>query len=219
MSNMSVTSKKQGNFEVVYIKNAICYFANIHKPKKIYQKNPADKNPSENEYSITLFFDEACKDKLDDEIKLNKQISLVGKDKNKKKAIKFPLSSQVEEGKTNYDLVEGLYGFQISLKELNKEGKPNQMIVLDANGQPLAENVGNGSRVTVKLFGYRNQEDLLNVSLNVVVVNELVAYEGFDGTITDDELGISYEVPKRAEAVVTEKSEDVSEPTFNEDDF
>lgn len=219
MSATMIQDKKNKDFFYVYIKNALCYYANVHKPKKIYQKSPTAANPSENEYSITLFVDDKIRAQLEDDFVLNKQLAKVGVDKNKKRQIKYKLSSQVEEGKSHYDLAEGLNGIQVTLPELKRNGQPNALPVLGADGKPFEENIGNGSIVTVKLFGYKNQEGLLNVSLNAVVVIDHVPYEGGegggDGMIHDEELGITYEYkrPEKKEEAVPE------EPPFDIDDF
>lgn len=216
---MAITITKNGDFENVYVKEAICYYARVHEPKKIYKKSPTAKNKSENEYSIILFVDDEDRETLEDKAKLNKQLFKVGKDKNKMRAIKFPTSDQVEEGKPNYDLVKGLNGFQVALPEFTNKGKKSILNVLNAQGEPIEDLIGNGSKVTVKLSGYRNQDGLLNVQPQVVVVLDLVEVEGGDGMVHDDELGFSYSVKRDDDSEQQEEAPKEEEPPFDPNDF
>lgn len=186
---------KSGTLETVnlYIKNAVVFYASVHESKKKYQSE-------EKEFSCTVFVDEEAKDKLLDEVMVNKTFALVGKDKTAKppRRTKYPLSSQVEEGKTNYDVVDGMYGFSVAKPELSKKGNKMFVNVIDAEGKPFTENVGNGSLVHLKLFGYKNQDNQLVVTLDTMQVIEHVPYEnkGSSGSVEDDVLGVSYQVKK-----------------------
>lgn len=196
---------KTGGLETanLYIKNAVVYYAVIHEPKKKYQSE-------DREYSVTVFVDEATKDKLLDEVMVNKTFALVGKDKTSKppRRIKYPLSSQVEEGKVNYDIVDGMYGFTVAKPEFSKKGNAMTVNVIDKNGEAFTENVGNGSVCTLKLFGYKNQDGQLVVTLDTLQVIEHVPYEtkAAADSVEDDVLGVSYKV-KKAEKAVEEKQE------------
>ena len=199
MSNIVIKElPKKGNFETLnlYLKDVKVYFAAIHEPKKKYQSD-------EKEYSMTVFVDEATKDKLLDEVMVNKGFAQVGVCKTTKppRRIKFPLSSQTEEGKTNYDLVDGLYGFGVAKPEKSKAGNKMFVNVIDTDGKPFKENVGNGSVCTIKLFGYRNADGQLNITLDTVQVVEHVPYEGgaSSGVIEDDVLGVSYAIQREPE--------------------
>ncbi|MGC3004490.1 hypothetical protein ACPF8X_40465, partial [Streptomyces sp. G35A] len=131
---------------------------------------------------------------------VNKTFALVGKDKTSKppRRIKYPLSSQTEEGKVNYDAVEGMYGFTVAKPEFSKKGNPMTVNVIDKDGKPFTENVGNGSVCTLELFGYRNQDNQLVVTLNTIQVLEHVPYEqkAAADSVDDDVLGVSYKVRK-----------------------
>lgn len=197
---------KAGTLETcnLYIKDATVFYAAIHDPKKKYQSD-------EKEFSLTAFVSEETKDKLLDEVMVNKTFALVGKDKTSKppRRVKYPLSSQVEEGKTNYDVAEGLYGFSVAKPELSKKGNQMFVNVIDAEGKPFTENVGNGSVCTLKLFAYRNQDNQLVVTLDTVQVLEHVPYEAKgngSGSVEDDVLGVSYQVKKADKAEVAEES-------------
>lgn len=187
-----VKEKINGNdFEFVYVKDVVAYFASVQEPKdKLNKPDPKDKNQSTREFALTAFMSEEDSLELLDNVQINKQMFEVGKDKNKKRKIKYPLSNQVEEGKTHYDEVDGLFGVQFTLNELTNAGKKARLIVVDKAGKPFNELVGNGSRVTLKLFGYRNQEGLLNVRMNVVQILEHVPYEQKESRIVDEEMGI-----------------------------
>lgn len=177
----------------LYIKDAVVFYAAVHDLKKKYQSE-------DREYSVTVFVDEDTKDKLLDEVMVNKGFALVGKDKTSKppRRIKYPLSSQVEEGKVNYDIVDGMYGFSVAKPEFSKKKNPMSVNVIGADGSPFTENVGNGSVCTLKLFGYRNQDGQLCVTLDTLQVLEHVPYEGKTAadSVEDDVLGVSYKVQK-----------------------
>lgn len=186
---------KSGTLETVnlYIKNAVVFYASVHEPRLKYQSE-------EKEFSAQVFVDEVAKDKLLDEVMVNKTFSEVGVTKTSKppRKIKFPLSSQVEEGKMNYDDVKGLWGFNVAKPELSKKGNKMFVNVIDAEGKPFTENVGNGSLVHLKLFGYKNVDGQLVVTLDTMQVIEHVPYEnkGSSGSVEDDVLGVSYQVKK-----------------------
>src|SRR5690606_39027989 len=97
---------KTGSLETVnlYIKDATVFYPVLHEPKKKYQCE-------EREYSVTVCVDEETTDKLLDEVMVNKTFAPGGKDKTSKppRRSKYPLASQAEEGKVNYDAVEGMY--------------------------------------------------------------------------------------------------------------
>lgn len=194
---------KSGTLETcnLYIKNAVVFYAAVHEPKKKYQAE-------EKEYSCTVFVDEGTKDKLLDEVMVNKTFALVGKDKTSKppRRIKYPLSSQTEEGKVNYDVVDGMYGFTVAKPEFSKKGNPMSVNVIDTDGNAFTDNIGNGSVCTLKLFAYRNQDNQLVVTLDTVQVIEHIPYEGKTAadSVDDDVLGVSYKV-KKAEGKTVEQ--------------
>lgn len=217
-----VKEKIKGNeFEFVYVKDVVAYYASVQEPKdKLNKPDPKDKNQSTREYVVTVFMSEEDSIELLDNIQINKQMFEVGKDKNKKRKIKYPLSSQVEEGKAHYDEVEGLFGVQFTLNELTNAGKKARLIVVDKKGKPFEELVGSGSRVTLKLFGYRNQEGLLNVRMNVVQVLEHVPYEQKEARIVDEEMGIDLgmdDLPEMTEDVSEDKPAQTSQPDIVDD--
>jgi hypothetical protein len=194
---------KSGTLETanVYIKNAVVFYAAVHEPKLKYQS--VDK-----EFSATVFVDEEAKDRLLDEVMVNKSFSQVGITKTSKppRKIKFPLSSQVEEGKGNYDLVDGLWGFNIAKPEFSKKGNKMAVNVIDKDGNAFTDNIGNGSVCTLKLFGYKNVEGQLTVTLDTVQVIEHVPYEskGSSDEVVDDVMG-SYKVKKAETKPVEEE--------------
>lgn len=207
---------KSGTLETfnVYIKNTPVFYAAVHEPKLKYQS-------TDKEFSLTAFVDEETKDKLIDEVMLNKSFAQVGKDKTSKapRRIKYPLSSQVEEGKVNYDVVDGLFGFNVAKPEFSKKGNPMSVNVIDAEGNAFTENVGNGSVCTLKLFGYKNQDGQLTVTLDTVQVLEHVPYEGKTSadSVEDDVLGVSYKV-KKADAKPAEQEAPKAQPAPEPED-
>lgn len=200
---------KSGTLETfnVYVLNAPVFYAAVHTPKSKYQS-------TDKEFSLTAFVDEATKDKLLDEVMLNKGFALVGKDKTTKppRRLKYPLSSQVEEGKTHYDVVEGMYGFGLAKPEFSKKNNPMTVNVIDTEGKAFTQDIGNGSICTLKLFGYRNPEGQLTVTLDTVQVIEHIPYEGKTSadSVDDDVLGVSYKVKK---AEVKQEEAQADKPT------
>ena len=191
------------NFNI-YIMNTPVFYASVYEVKPKYN------DPINKEFSLQAFVDEATKDQLIDEVMLNKTFAEVGVTKTTKapRRIKFPTSSQVEEGKVNYDVVKGMYGFTVAKPEFSKAGNAMKVNVVDKEGNAFAELIGNGSVVNLKLFGYLNKEGQLNVTLDTVQVLEHVPYTGktASDSVDDDVLGVSYKVQK-AEAKVEEKEE------------
>jgi hypothetical protein len=216
---------KSGTLECanLYVMNTTVFYAAVHTPKNKYQS-------TDKEFSAILFVDEATKDKLLDEVMVNKTFLLVGKDKTSKppRRIKYPLSTQVEEGKVNYDIVDGMYGFGVAKNELSKKGNPMVVNVIDKEGKSFSEDIGNGSVCNVKLFGYKNQDDQLVVSIDTVQVIKHIPYEGgtgvSSGVVEDDVFGVSYTLQKAEESVAEDDVPKDSQATPQkkqvvEDDF
>ena len=191
---------KKGDLETfnLYLKNVPVFYPVVHEVKKKY-------NSEEKEFSVTVFIDEPTKDKLEDEVAVNKTFAKVGVTKTSKppKRVKYPLSSQAEEGKLNYDEVEGMWGFTVTRPEFSKKGNKQTINVIDKDGNAFTENVGNGSVCNIKLFAYKNRDGQLVVTLDTLQVIEHVAYEtaASSDSVDDDVLGVSYKVKKAEPAV------------------
>lgn len=212
MSNTIIVKDqpKSGTLETlnIYVMGAKVFYPVVHAPKNKYQS-------TDREYSITVFIDEAAKDKLLDEVLVNKTFSQVGVCKTSKppRRIKYPLSSQVEEGKVHYDEVDGLFGFNVTKAEFSKQGKPMTINVIDKDNKPFDENVGNGSVCNIKMFAYRNQDGQAVVMLDTVQVIEHVPYEakeGGSGVVNDDVFG-SYQI-QQADAPAQKQDEAANTP-------
>ena len=193
---------KEGKNEFLYLKNVPVFFAQVLEPTKKYQSEDLA-------YKFTVFVDSDTREKLElpvdeDGVAINKELKEVGKDRNKKKQIKYPLESQLKEGKgTAYDLVDGMHGMGLSLNDITKAGKKSILKVVDADGKDWDKTkaIGNGSKVHVKCFGYRNVDEQLVVFPNLIVVVEHVPYEGGSGGIVEDSvLGISVDMSSAYEA-------------------
>lgn len=217
--------KKEGKFEFLYLKNVPVFFAKVLELSKKYQSEDL-------EYQLTVFVDTETREKLElpvDEggVAINKELKEVGKDRNKKKQIKYPLESQLKDGKgTAYDMVAGLHGMGLSLNEYTKSGKKSILKVVDSNGKDWDKSkaIGNGSKIDVKCFGYRNQDDQLVVFPNLIVVTEHVPYEGGNGgVVTDDVLGVTVDMSSAYEEAESTQEEDTPTPADttqnNEDDL
>lgn len=211
--NTSVIVKqlpKSGTLETfnVYILNTPVFYATVHDVKTKYQSQ-------DREFSIQSFVSEETKDKLIDEVMLNKSFAEVGVTKTSKapRRIKFPLSSQVEEGKVNYDVVKGMHGFTVAKPEFSKKGNKMTVNVIDKDGNAFTDNIGNGSICTLKLFGYKNVEGQLTVTIDTVQVIEHVVYEGKTSSdeVVDDVMG-SYKVKKVEAKPVAEDKEESPKP-------
>lgn len=214
---------KEGKFEFLYLKNATVFFAKVLELGKKYQSEDL-------EYQLTVFVDTETREKLElpvDEggVAINKELKEVGKDRNKKKQIKYPLESQLKDGKgTAYDMVAGLHGMGLSLNEYTKSGKKSILKVVDSNGKDWDKSkaIGNGSKIDIKCFGYRNQDEQLVVFPNLIVVTEHVPYEGGNGgVVTDNVLGVTVDMSSAYEEVEATQAEDTSSDTTqnNEDDL
>lgn len=214
---------KEGKFEFLYLKNVTVYFAKVLELSKKYQSEDL-------EYQLTVFVDTETREKLElpvDEggVAINKELKEVGKDRNKKKQIKYPLESQLKDGKgTAYDMVAGLHGMGLSLNEYTKSGKKSILKVVDSNGKDWDKSkaIGNGSKIDIKCFGYRNQDEQLVVFPNLIVVTEHVPYEGGNGgVVTDNVLGVTVDMSSAYEEEEATQAEDTSSNTTqnNEDDL
>ena len=219
---------KEGKNEFLYLKNVPVFFAKVLEVVDNYAKDGK-------EFQFTVFVDSDTREKLelpvDEEgIALNKELKEVGKDRKKNKQIKYPLESQLKDGKgAPYDIVDGMYGMGLSLNELTKAGKKSILKVVDADGKDWDKTkaIGNGSKVHVKCFGYRNVDEQLVVFPNLIVVVEHVPYEGGNsgGMVEDSVLGVSvdmssaYEANEAANESTAQSIKDSANDTSDEVDF
>jgi len=214
---------KSGGLETVniYIKNAVVFYAAVHEAKKKYQSESK-------EFSAQVFVDEEAKDKLLDEVMVNKTFAEVGVTKTSKppRKIKYMTSEQAEEGKVNYDVVKGMWGFNVAKPEFSKKNNPMTVNVINTEGEAFTDNIGNGSIVNLKLFGYRNVDNQVVITLDTVQVVEHIPFEGrtASDSVDDDILG-SYKV-KKVEAKPVEQEQEAPkakpapqpEPEFDDSD-
>ena len=193
---------QEGKNEFLYLKNVPMYFASILEPQKKYQSDDLA-------YQMTVFVDTETREKLElpvdeDGVAINKELKEVGKDRNKKKQIKYPLTSQLKDGKgTAYDDVDGLHGMGLSLNELTKKGSKSILKVVDSDGKDWDKTklIGNGTKAHIKCFGYRNQDEQLVVFPNLIVIVDYVAYEGGSGGVVEDNiLGVTVDMSSSFEA-------------------
>lgn len=211
---------KEGKNEFLYLKNVPVFFAKVLELTNNFNKDGK-------EFQFTVFVDKETREKLElpvDEggIAINKILREVGKDRNKLKRIKYPLQSQLKDGKgTGYDIVEGMYGMGLSLSEFTKQGKKSILKVVDSNGKDWDKSkaIGNGSKIDVKCFGYRNQDEQLVVFPNLIVVTEHVPYEGGNGgVVTDNVLGVTVDMSSAYEEEATQAEDTSSNTTQNNED-
>lgn len=191
---MNVITKESGKFEQVYITggDAVIYYAN-----SLTTARPKPKSEDKN-YSCTLFVDSDTRDKLEFPVEeggvfVNKQLFEVGKDKNKKRKVKYPTSDQAGEDERSYDEVKGLHGISLTAPEFKKNGDSAKPKIVDDKGNPWDTNakpIGNGTKVNVRMWGWRNEEGQLNVTLDLVQITDYVEGSSGGNSGFDDVLGI-----------------------------
>lgn len=204
----NVILKEDGKFNWLYIKNVVMYHARVAEPVDKYKGKDG-----EQEYNVTVFVDEASKDKLE-ELDVNKNFFEVDVDtitKGKRKG-------EVKYSSETYEGCEGMFGFTISLPSKTKAGKDAFVTVVDAQGKKLDALIGNGSKGNVKCMVWTNEDEQLNLRLNLLHVLDLVPYEA-GGPVEDDTLGITYEVGgnKKKDSELDPELEG-DEPDFDDDD-
>lgn len=214
---MAIKHLKEKNGETLYIKNVPVVYASVHETKQKYQSK-------EREYSFQVFLSQEDRDELEENVMVNKELFEVGKDRNKRKKIKFPVKD-AEGNETAFTPYKGLHGITLTLNEKTKKGKRNNLVVVGPDGKPTKELIGNGSTISVKLFGYRNQDDMLVIMPNLIKVHDLVPYEGGASGVHDDELGVdlSFEEAginndKGTEESEQDDSDDFDDAPFDSDD-
>ena len=203
-----VTQEAKGkNLEMgnLYLKSVPVTFAQVLKPGKMYQSE-------DTAYQLNLFINKDTMDKLD-EIGINKEMAEVGVTKIKKGANRGEFKYKLDEHNENY---KGMFAANFNRKTVkrDKDGavvkQYEPLKVVDAEGNPFTQEVGNGSVCHVKLFAYRNEENLLVVMLDTVVVIDHVAFER-GGDSFDEELGINIKQSDKAPAIDPEFADEEEE--------
>lgn len=181
----------------LYLKNVPTTYAKVLAPAKKYQSD-------DSAYQMNIFINADTQEELE-ALGINKEMAEVDKTKIKKGARRGQLKySSADEANADY---AGMFAGQFSRDVLKRdkngavEKEYTPLKVVDTQGNPFTEEVGNGSIVSVKLFCYRNSEGMLNTMLDTVVVVEHVPYirESSDGY--DPELGITVKSPAKAPAI------------------
>ncbi len=169
----------------LYFKNVPVTFAQALKPGKKY-------NSEDTTYSLNLFINSDTKDKVE-KIGLNKELAEVGVTKVKKGKNRGNIKYPLDEHNTPYG---GMFAAQFT-RDTVKRNADGEIIktrtplkVVDSQGNPFTEEVGNGSVCHIKLFTYRNQDEMLVVMLDTVVVLEHIPYVR-EESFYDEELGIT----------------------------
>ena len=168
----------------LYFKNVPVTYAQVLKAGKKYQS-------TDTAYQLNLFIDKDTMDGVE-KIGVNKEFAEVGVTKIKKGANRGELKYKLDEHNSPY---EGMFAAQFSRNTVkrDKEGAViknyEPLKVVDAEGNPFTQEVGNGSVCNVKLFAYRNEEDMLVCMLDTVVIVDHVPYTK-GGDSFDEELGI-----------------------------
>jgi hypothetical protein len=198
-----VTQERKGkNLEMgnLYFKNVPVTYAQVLKAGKKYQS-------TDTAYQLNLFIDKDTMNGVET-IGVNKEFAEVGVTKIKKGANRGELKYKLDEHNSPY---EGMFAAQFSRNTVkrDKEGAVvknyEPLKVVDVEGNPFTQEVGNGSVCNVKLFAYRNEEDMLVCMLDTVQVLQHVPYTK-GGDSFDEELGISVKSSAKAsEPVIDEE--------------
>lgn len=196
------TSLELGN---LYFKNVPVTYAQVHKPAKKWQSE-------DTAYQMNVFINKDTMGKVED-LGVNKEFAEVGVTKKKKGANRGQFKFPQEGANENYG---GMFAVQLSRNTVKRDKQGDvvkeyePLKVIDSEGNAFTQDVGNGSVCTVKLFTYRNAEDMLVLMMDTVMVVDHVPYEGGDGSGGyDDEMGVT--IP--AQAPVVKASSTVDEPT------
>lgn len=210
-----ITQEAVGNkleMGYLYFKNVPTTYAKIHEAGK--KMNSEDKA-----YQMNIFIDADTMAAVE-ELGVNKNFSQVNVTKISKGLnrgkLKFPVKD-AEGNPTANAPYEGMFATQLSRETVKRDKKTNEIVkeyeplkVVDAQGNLFTADVGNGSIVSVKVFCYRNSENMLNTMMDTVVVIDHVPYvkaEGSDGY--DPELGITVKSAPKAPAIDPELSDEV----------
>lgn len=184
----------------LYFKNVPVTYAKVHEPSK--KMNSEDKA-----YQMNIFIDADTMAAVE-ELGVNKNFSQVNVTKISKGLnrgkLKFPVKD-ADGNPTANAPYEGLFATQLTRETVKRDKKTNEIVkeyeplkVVDTEGNPFTADIGNGSIVSVKLFVYKNSENMLNTMMDTVVVIDHVPYvkaEGSDGY--DPELGITVKSAKK----------------------
>lgn len=213
MTDKIINNETKDGMGYIYIQDVPVIYAAVQAPKNKYTPDGVPAGSLGKEYKLTTFVEEDAKEQLED-LMLNKSLFKVGVDKNKKRQVKYKLTSQVkdaEEGwESPYDPYENLYGVSLTLPEKKKNGTPNVLNIVNASGEQISDLIGNGSVCSIKLFYYTNTDGLKNVQLDTIMVKELVPYEGGSSGGVDDVLGVA--IQEKAAPVAQEVPERVNTP-------
>lgn len=212
-----VTKEAKGNspeMGYLYIKNAPVTFASVLKPNK--------KHKSEDlAYQLNVFVNSDTNDKLT-EIGVNKTFAEVGVTKKTKGEnrgqVKYPLDEH------NKDF-EGMFAAQLVRETVKRDKKSGELLkefaplkVVDAEGNPFTQEVGNGSVCTLKIFCYRS-DGMLNTQLETVVVVDHVPFVRNGGDSFDEELGITVRSGSKSEVAESDSELSNDVPEDNSDSF
>ena len=224
MTNEVVFKEGKSGMGNIYIQDVPVVYASVQEPKNKWTPEGVTAGSLGKEYSLTAFVDEETKNYLFDELLLNKTFFKVGVDKNKKRQIKYKLTSQVADAEEDwvsaYDPYENLYGVSLTLPAVKKNGQSNVLNIINTDGEQIDDLVGNGSVCTIKLFYYTNNDDQKNVTMDTIQVKELVEYEGGSAG-EDDVFGVTIQhkdAPVQAQQPVQGTQTPVDEPTGDPED-
>lgn len=219
----------------LYFKNVPVTYAKIHEPSK--KMNSEDKA-----YQMNVFID-ADSMAIVEELGVNKNFSQVGVTKIAKGINRGKIKFAVKDADGNETAntpFEGMFATQLGRDCVKRDPTSNEIIkeyaplkVVYPDGSPFTSDIGNGSVCSVKVFVYKNSENMLNAMMDTVVVIDHVPYvkAGNDGY--DAELGLTIKSAPKAPAIDPELSGEVAEvkapakakpapkaaPVVDEDDF
>lgn len=170
----------------LYLKNIPVTFAVVLAPKK--------KHKSEDlAYQVNAFINKDTHEKIDS-IGVNKVFAEVGVTKKTKGENRGQVKYPLDERNSPY---AGMFATQLTRETIKRDKKTNEITkkfdplkLVDTEGNPFTEEVGNGSICHLKLFCYRS-DGMLNTQLDTVVVVDHVPFIHSGGDGFDEELGIT----------------------------
>lgn len=201
----------------LYLKNVPVSYAKVHEPAK--KLNSDDKA-----YQLNVFIDADSMEAIDT-LGVNKNFAEVGVTKITKGVnrgkLKYPVKD-AEGNDTANTPYAGMFACQFSRETVKRDPKTNEIVktyeplkVVYPDGELFTADIGNGSICTVKIFCYRNSENMLNTMMDTVVVLDHVEYIKAGGDGYDAELGLTVKSAPKAPAIDPElqsNSGEVSAP-------
>lgn len=173
---MAIKLKEQN----LYVKDATFFWSAVHQPKPNFAKDA-------NVYEITTIVSAEDAKELK-KLKIAKELKEIGVD--------------VDPDLQLYAEYEGCYIMKASCPEFTAKGKKLTISVVDTEGNPITENLGNGTKGHLRFFTWVGDKGVnkgkLNSRINYVVVTDLIPYSDTGSGGYDEEFGVTLKTKKSA---------------------